>query len=201
MSCAAALSLLLLIDTSGSFKDEDWKAMRDGHANALVSEQVRGAITGMPGGVQLSVMFFSADTQVALPWTHIQTETQLRRFAYQLAGLSQYAAGATFLDTAMQDALAHLEAAPCEAERQVIDVATDAHSIPVGQLPSLVQEAGAQLVTINALGYVTGAPPQQMQEWLLENVVTPDGFVIVVDAARDFTRALRRKFVLEITAR
>ena len=106
-----------------------------------------------------------------------------------------------------------LDAAPCLAEQEVIDVASDGDADPVPTMRAR-DAAAARGVRVNAIGIgglsgggatvgqrAGGAGGGTPADWLRGNAVTLGGFSLDVRDWGDFARAMRRKLQMELASR
>lgn len=196
MICAAAL--VLLLDASGSVSGPDWRAQLHGTAEALASGPVTRIIE-RGGPVAVTALAFSDTTHPLLPWVVITGHADALQAALTLGMQPRALHGGTRLGEAVADALTALDAAPCAAEREVIDISSDgeAPAVPAHAARAAAAERG---VTINAIGigrHAGGTPA----EWLRDNAITPGGFSIAAESWADFGQAMRRKLAMELAAR
>jgi hypothetical protein len=91
----------------------------------------------------------------------------------------------------------YFDSTPCEPERKIIDVSGDGPSNEGIPIDEAKDKAIANLVTINGMPIITPVEPT-IVEYYTEKVVTPDGFVLIADGYEDFTRAIKRKLIMEI---
>lgn len=191
MSCFTAL--VLLLDISGSINDGAWALQRDGHAAAFQDPGVVRAITR--AGLAVAVVQWDSAPRVAMGWRVLRTETETARMASDMAGMTRLGRGSTQTGLAIMAGLSLLDDAPC-GERQVLDLVTDGPSdTPIADARNAAIEAG---VRINGLGVQVGFGDPA--EWLRENAITPDGFVVSADGWGEFARAIRLKLSTEIGA-
>ncbi|MCU0945143.1 MAG: DUF1194 domain-containing protein [Rubritepida sp.] len=192
---ACAVALVLLMDASASILHNEWTLQRDATAAAFRDPQVLAALE-RDGGVAVTAIAFSDAVTTIVPWRHLRDGADAARFADELAAAPRGAAGGTDIGAALFAGMAALAEAPCTAEQEVMDLATDgeAHEAPVHQARAYAE---AQGVRINALG--VGAP--EAAEWLRTHAITPGGFALGADSWADFPRAIRRKLTMELAAR
>jgi hypothetical protein len=198
MNLICAVALVLLVDVSGSVNDLRYQQQTQGLVEALNSPSVRSAILSQPGGVAISMLHWGTTTQVAVGWHHVRTNAELDRFTRAVSAEPRRSPGAsTAVAQALQAAVDSFESAPCEPERQIIDISGDG-SNNWGYEPNPVRDR-AQMdgITINALAIITPAEPE-LVEYFRDNVITVDGFVVPAEGHDEVGRAMRRKLVLEI---
>jgi len=192
---ACAVALVLLMDASASILPAEWDLQREATAAAFQDPAVRAAIA-RDGGVAVTAIAFSDDSTTIVPWRHLREAADAEGFARELAAAPRGPVGGTDIGGALFAALAALAEAPCAAEQEIIDLATDGEA-PEAPTHRARAYAEAQGVRINALG--VGNP--EAAQWLRENAITPGGFALTAASWEEFSRAIRRKLTLELAAR
>jgi hypothetical protein len=93
--------------------------------------------------------------------------------------------------------------APLQADRWVVDVSGDGRDNcnPRTAVDSLRDSLVNVDVTINGLPILEGAEAATIEQWYTDHVIGgPASFLLPAAGYRDFGRAIRRKFILEISA-
>lgn len=193
VSCA--LALVLLLDASFSIRDADWRLQVEGHAAALEDPRIHSAIVS-GGPVAVTAIAFSDGVTQMMPWRIIADASHAMLAAHELRGAQRGPVSGTRLGEALFAGMAALAAAPCEADRQVIDLVTDGEADAEPASRARVY-AEVQTIRINALGVGSAAAA----DWLREHAATADGFVMHAAGWETFAGALRRKMTLEIAGR
>jgi hypothetical protein len=206
---ACLVAIVLLIDVSGSVRDEMYAAQRDGTAAAFEDPRLLRAIEASDG-VAVLVAQFDTVAATRLGWTLLRDGAASHAFARDLRAIGR-------LDrhrpTAIGRAIAHaaeaLAEAPCEPFARVIDISTDGHETdPHPPAWEARDAAAAEGIVINAIAFEpfdglgrgeawVGMALAETEAWLRENVAT--GFVRVATNAAGFHEAFRVKVVFEIT--
>lgn len=188
--CAAAL--VLLLDASGSIRPDEWRVQVEATAAGLEDPAVARIVERGPG-VAAKAIAFSDGATTMVGWRHLRTAADARSFAAALRAAPRGPSAGTDIGAALEAALDSLDAAPCAAEQEVVDLSTDgeAPAEPVHAARDRAAERGAR---INALG--VGAP--EAAEWLRANAVTPGGFALHAGRWEDYPAAIRRKLTLEL---
>jgi hypothetical protein len=189
---ACAVALVLLLDASGSIMPDDWAAQRDHTAAALEDSAVVRAIQ-REGEVAITVMAFDVRGHRMVPWRVVSTPESVASLAREVRAARRPGNGATEIGQAVLDAMTALDAAPCVAEREVIDLSTDGEA-DAETAQAAREAATVRGVTINAIA----VGPPTAAEWLREHAVTPSGFVMEAGSWGDYPAMLRRKLVLEL---
>ncbi len=136
---------------------------------------------------------FSDGATTMVAWRHLRTADDAARFADALRAAPRGRSAGTDIGRALEAALDSLDAAPCAAEQEVVDLSTDGEA-PAEPVRAARDRAAARGARINALG--VGAP--EAAEWLRGNAVTPGGFALHAGRWEDYPAAIRRKLTLEL---
>jgi Ca-activated chloride channel family protein len=189
---ACALALVLLLDASASILPPEWRLQTQGHAAAFEDPAVHRAIA-RGEGVAVTALSFSDHAREMVGWRILRDGTDAAGFAEALREAPRGLPSGTDVGGALLVAMDRLEAAPCAAEQQVIDLATDgeANERRAQAARARAEERG---VRINAIGVASA----QAGDWLRENAVTPGGFVMEAPDWPSFAVAIRRKVTLEL---
>lgn len=188
--CAAAL--VLLLDASASILPDEWRVQVEATAAGLEDAAVARILERGPG-VAVKAIAFSDGTTTMVGWRHLRAAEDARRFADALRAAPRGPSAGTDIGGALHAALDSLDAAPCAAEQEVVDLSTDGEA-PAEPVHAARDRAAERGTRINALG--VGAP--EAAEWLRENAVTPGGFALHAGRWEDYPAAIRRKLTLEL---
>lgn len=189
---ACALALVLLLDASASILPPEWQLQTQGHAAAFEDPTVQRAIS-RGEGVAVTALAFSVATVEMVGWRILRDDSDAAGFAAELRDAPRGMPSGTNIGGALLVAMERLEAAPCTADQQVIDLATDGEaSAPrTREARALAEIRG---IRINAIG----VGPLSAGDWLRENAVTSGGFVMEAPDWPSFAAAIRRKVTLEL---
>jgi Ca-activated chloride channel homolog len=193
---ACAVALVLLFDVSNSITDTHMEMQRDATADALESSEIVRIVESIPDGVALRAIAFGRFHEPAVPWHLVRNERDLREFAAQLRTYTRTVdiGRGTETGRAIEFSLRDFAEAPCDPDERIIDVTTDGETNRGGVLFARAA-AEAQNVRINAISIENGF---QLSEFIRDNVITSNGFVMQADSPESFARAIRRKLVLEL---
>jgi Protein of unknown function (DUF1194) len=210
---AIDLALVVAVDVSSSMDKAEQRVQRQGYVSALRDPDVLQAIgSGRRGRIAIVyVEWARSDYQhVVMPWTVIERPEDATSFADALDAQPIASEMGTSISGALLAAAKLLETTSLRSDRQVIDVSGDGPNnagIPVAPVRDALI---AQGVIIN--GLAISLPPgdasgrldsfgEHYIETYYEGCVIggPGSFVIAVSALSDFERAIRRKFVFEIS--
>lgn len=195
MECA--LALLLMIDVSGSVSESNWRAQRDGTAEAFRDPTVARLIS-QQDGVAVAGIAWGSKAHLVVPWQIIRSEAEAAAFADRLADVARPEQGQTDLAGAMRAAATSFEQTPCQPWRRVADISGDGPANagdPTAAKAALVEMG----VVINGLPIVTETEPQ-LESYYRSAVISEGGFVVPAQGWAEFGQAIRRKLTLEVAA-
>jgi hypothetical protein len=219
-------ALIVAVDVSNSVDEQRYRLQMEGIAQALEDPDVIQAIIGgAKGGILFSMVTWADRPKIALPWTYISNAAEARAAAKRVRALPRQGGEFTCMSRMMRfvsDKVA--PQIPAKAAKVVLDISgdgrdncnaeesTDAvrdelvqYGVTVNGLPIL---EGSDEVVAEAPGGVstesylpeeqTGAP---LEEWFRQHVKGgPGSFVLPANGYADFGRAIRQKFVLEVSS-
>jgi hypothetical protein len=194
-----ALALVLLLDASGSVDARAWDLQVQAHADALDDPAI-ARVMSAGGLTAVAVVGFDDAPRTLVPWRMVDVPADARRLAREVAAIERPGNGSTRTGAALAHALDLLARAPCEAERQVVDLVTDGPGDDRARLAAARDEAIARDVRVNVLTVDT-YPGADAAGWARAEAVTPGGFVIEAEDWRDVSAALRRKVASEVAGR
>jgi hypothetical protein len=198
-------ALVLAVDVSQSVDDARFELQMEGIAKAFEDPEVQRSIfSGPHRAMFVTLVEWSDKAAVAVPWTLIASAEDAKAFAATLRKTPRHGAEFTCMSRALQligDKI--LPFLPMPANRTVIDVSSDGHdncnlSPPVDALRDALVADG---VTINGLPILEGDEALTLEPWYKAHVIGgTSAFTVPAHGYRDFERAIRRKFVTEISA-
>jgi hypothetical protein len=202
---AADMALVLAVDTSGSVDAERFGLQMEGIARTFEDRQIEDAILSGPHrAIFVTLIEWSDRPVVTLPWTRIASAGDARAFADRVRTApradDQFTCMAAALQLIGDKVLPFL---PGPAERTIIDVSGDGHDNcnprkPVDLVRDDLVAAG---VVINGLPILEGEEAATLEDWYRRHVIGGAGsFLIPAAGFGDFERAMRRKFIIEISA-
>ncbi|MGU3536487.1 DUF1194 domain-containing protein [Methylobacterium sp. A54F] len=225
---SAAMALVVSVDVSQSVDDARFRLQMEGIAEALEDASVVGAITANPGGILFAMVTWADRTSLVVGWRRVASKRDAAVLAGVVRALPRQAGNFTCVGQMLRTVGASvLPALPVPVDRVVIDVSGDgidncsdpdsveaeraavlATGATINGLPILVPGendvvgAGAFRAPGYGLRPVSpGSEQTTLDRWYREHVVGgPAAFVLAARGYGDFSRALRQKFVLEISA-
>ncbi len=222
-------ALIVSVDVSNSVDEERYRLQMDGIAKALEDPGVHTAILNGPQGAILLQMIQWADKPViSVPWTRIASREDAVLLAAKVRKLPRHDGEFTCMARMMRFVSDKIQPTiPAKAMRVVMDVSGDGIDNCNGEAPGTVRdELVAAGMIINGLPIheadpgqpvgsgafrapgepmkelppPTNGAPQTLEPWYRENVIGgPGAFVLPAYGYNDFGRAIRQKFVVEIS--
>jgi hypothetical protein len=199
-------ALVLAVDVSQSVNDERFALQMEGIAKAFEDPEVqRSLFSGPHRAMFVTLVEWSDKAAVAVPWTLIASTEDAAAFAATLRKTPRHGAEFTCMSRALQLIEGKvLPFLPIPANRTVIDVSSDGHdncnvSPPVDALRDALVAEG---VTINGLPILEGDEAATLEAYYKAHVIGgASAFTVPAHGYADFERAMRRKFVTEISER
>jgi hypothetical protein len=217
-------ALIVAIDVSNSVDEARYKLQMEGIAQALEDPGVIQAIVGgAKGGILFSLVTWADRPTVNLPWTHIASEADAKLAAKRVRALPRQGGEFTCMANMMRMVSDKMvPQIPSKAAKVVLDVSGDGrdncngqepieqvrdelvkYGVTVNGLPILGGE-GPEIVTPGAASTQSYLPDKQkvdpLEAWFRDNVKGGAGsFVLPANGYADFGRAIRQKFVLEVS--
>lgn len=214
-------ALVVSVDVSNSVDENRYRLQMEGIAAALEDRGVIEAITNGPnGGILFSMVTWADRPELTLPWVKISNKEEARAAAAKIRKLPQQGGEFTCMTRMMRSVNDKIMSQiPAEATRVVLDVSGDGPDNCNAEEPieTVRDELVANGVTVNGLpinsddapaGGVQGpapdangsAPASSIEQWYREHVMGGLGsFVLPANGYADFGRAIRQKFVIEIS--
>ena len=201
------VELALMVDVSRSMGPGELELQRRGYAEAIVSDEVVGAIlNSFTGRIAVTYVEWAGygSTRVIVPWTLVDSREAAEAVAETLNANFPYGMRRTSITGAIDFARADMAANEYEGLRQVIDISGDGPNNEGGSVEAARDKAIAAGLVINGLPLMT----QDGDEfWAIADldlyyeacvIGGPGAFVIPVREWHEFPLAVRRKLVLEL---
>lgn len=222
-------ALIVSVDVSNSVDEERYRLQLDGIAKALEDPGVISAILNGPRGSIILQMIQWADRPViSVPWTRIASKEDAVLLAAKVRKLPRHDGEFTCMSRMMRFVFDKIQPTiPVKAARVVMDVSGDGIDNCNGEATETVRdELVAAGMIINGLpihesdptepvgsgAYRAPGEPMQplpppnngapltLEPWYKEHVIGgPGSFVLPAYGYKDFGRAIRQKFVVEIS--
>jgi hypothetical protein len=195
------LALVLAVDCSFSVDSREFRLQMEGLGRALRREEVKQAIAqGAHQRIAITLVQWSDERnqRAVLPWTIVSSPEQADALGVLIAGMGRrLTEGGTSISTALTFSASLFAAAP-PAERRVIDVSSDGRNNSGPPVRPARDKVVAQGITVNGITILNEWPT--LDRYFEANVVGgPGNFVIVSDDYDDYSDAIYRKLLREIT--
>lgn len=199
-------ALVLAVDVSGSVDADRFSLQMEGIARAFEDRQVQDTILSGPRGrLLVTLVNWSHRPQLAIPWTVIASRAEAVRFADAVRMANRSSEDFTCMSQMMQVVAEKiLPLMPIAADRIVVDVSGDGsdNCNPMIPVDRVRDELVAGDVTINGLPILEGREAETIAAWYEQHVIGGGGaFLLPADGFKDFGRAIRQKFIAEISQR
>jgi uncharacterized protein DUF1194 len=197
-------ALVVSIDVSNSVDEHRYKLQIEGIAAALEDPKVIEAILNGPqGGIIFSLVAWADRPKTALPWMRISSRADALAVAQAIRAMPRHDGEFTCLGQMLRYVSDKIvPQIPAKALRVIVDVSGDGRDNcnaeePIGRVRDELVASG---VTINGLPILEGREAATLAPWYRDNVMGgPGSFVLPADGFEDFGRAIRQKFVIEIS--
>jgi hypothetical protein len=225
----ADTALVMAVDISQSVDETRYRLQMEGIAQALEDAEVVRVITSGPRRAILFTLVGWADrARVLLPWTWIASASDARAVASMLRSLPVAGGDYTCVGRMMKHiGELTLEQMPGKADRVVVDVSGDGpdNCTSLSYLADWRAKLLAKGAIVNGLPILEDGIDHEIErwnrapgssqldfplpdksdaktltQWYERHVMAGEGsFVVVANGYDDFARAIRRKFVMEIS--
>ncbi|MCH9764369.1 MAG: DUF1194 domain-containing protein, partial [Alphaproteobacteria bacterium] len=197
-------ALIVSVDVSNSVDEKRYRLQMEGIAKALEDPSVLDAIfNGPQGGILFSMMTWSDRPKFIVPWKRISTKEEAFAVAAEVRRLPHQGGEFTCLSKMLRNISDKIvPQLPAQALRVVIDVSGDGkdNCNPKEPVALIRDELVGYGVTINGLPILEGDEAETLEDWYKENVKGgAGGFILPASGYGDFGRAIRQKFVIEIS--
>ncbi len=209
------LELVLAMDASGSISNKEYLLQLEGTYAAFKDPAIQAAITSGPTGkIAVTIMLWSdaAFEKVDSGWFLLDSAQSADAFAERIRNFQLnkdrqigFGGGGTGIGAGVEAALRLLRANPYKGLRNVIDVSGDGIETEFWFTKNMLiadakKLADAEGVTVNGLPIITRDFPD-LDTYYLEQVITgPGAFIEKAASFEDFSRAIRRKLLREISS-
>jgi hypothetical protein len=190
---------------SGSVDTERYRLQMEGIAAAFEDSAVQSAIlSGLNRAMLITLVEWSDKSQTAIPWTIIASADDARDFAAKVRAAPRAADRFTCMSQMLRfvgDKV--LPQAPRAAIRTIVDISGDGadNCNPTVPVDALRDELVATSVTINGLPILDGNEAATLEDWYGAHVIGGAGsFLMPAAGFTDVARAMRQKFIIEISA-
>ena len=200
------VALVLAVDVSGSVDDDRFSLQMEGLARAFEDREVQNVIlSGQYGALLVTLVNWSQKPQIAVPWRVIASAADARAFAADVRRAPRRAEDFTCMSLMMQTVAEKvLPLMPMPADRMVVDVSGDGRDNcnPRTTVDSVRDGLVADRVTVNGLPIRAGREAESIAQWYEQHVIGgAAAFLLPANGYEDFGRAIRQKFIIEISGR
>ncbi|WP_250888950.1 DUF1194 domain-containing protein [Mesorhizobium sp. dw_380] len=204
------VAIVFAVDFSSSIDPRTADMQREGHAAALTSPEIIGAISDNYLGC-IGVAYFEwssvGHARTVLPWTRICGLDDAKAAAAVIrrtgdTGYIRRGRGGTSVSAAIDVGSLLLDQFPGNAMKKVIDISSNGENNDGLPVQPSRQNAIAKGYTINAIAIPPSDedPKQPLATYFARSVIGGfQAFVISPTGPRDYTAALRRKLVIEVS--
>lgn len=197
-------ALVMSVDVSNSVDAERYQLQMEGIATALEDDSVIEAIlTGSRGSILFSMVLWADKPKTAIGWTRIASRDDALAVADLVRRTPRIGGEFTCLSGMMRMiADKVVTQIPATPNRIVVDVSGDGkdNCNPNEPTETVRDELVDSGVIINGLPILEGADGPELEDWYRDHVVGGTGaFVLPAEGFEDFGRAIRQKFVIEIS--
>ncbi len=201
---AVDTALVVSVDVSSSVNDGRYDLQLEGIATALEDRGVQDAILNGPqNAILFSLVTWSDHPRMDVPWQRIASRDDALRVAALVRKVTRNKGNFTCMGRMLSflnsKVLARI---PVEALRTVVDVSGDGsdNCNPHRSVGSLRTEIVDYGTIINGLPILEGREADTLETWYTDNVKGGLGsFILPAVGFKDFGRAIRQKFVMEIS--
>ncbi len=197
-------ALVVSVDVSNSVDARRFRLQMDGIASALQDQGVLDAILNGPrGGILFSLVTWADRPRLAVPWRQIASKEEAAAVAKLIQSLPRHEGEFTCMGRMLRFVADKVTSQiPAGTLRTVVDVSGDGRDNcnPEEPIESVRDELVGYGTTINGLPILEGREKETLEAWYRENVKGgPGGFILPANGFADFGRAIRQKFVIEIS--
>ena len=197
-------ALVIAVDVSNSVDERRYRLQMNGIAKALEDPGVIGTIlNGAQGAILVSIVAWSDRPQIALDWMRISSIEEAFAVAARVRALPRFSGEFTCLANMLRylnDKV--LPTVPAPSLRKVVDVSGDGKDNCNSRVatPEIRDEIVSYGTVINGLPILEGSEALTLEKWYQDNVQGgPGSFVLAAESFEDFGRAIRQKFIVEIS--
>lgn len=197
-------ALIVSVDVSNSVDEERYRLQMEGIAKALEDPEVLKAIlSGPQGGILFSMVTWADKPRFSLPWQRIRSAEEAVATAAKVRSLPRQTGEFTCLSDMLRSVSDKVvPQIPARALRIVVDVSGDGReNCNPHEPPAVVRdELVSNGATVNGLPILEGDEGPTLEQWYSENVMGgPGSFILPAHGFSDFGRAIRQKFMIEIS--
>lgn len=197
-------ALIVSVDVSSSVDERRYQIQLEGIAAALEDKGVIDAILSGPRkSILFSVVTWADRPKLSLPWIKISSKEDAYLAALKVRTMRREGGDFTCLSKMLRFITDKIvPQIPERALKVVVDVSGDGSDNCNAEEPvkAVRDEMNGRGTTINGLPILEGREAATLEGWYRENVMGgPGAFILPAQGFEDFGRAIRQKFVVEIS--
>ena len=206
---AVDLELVIAVDVSLSMDLEEQRLQRDGYVAAFRDPELHKAISaGAHGRIAVAYVEWAGpqSQNVVISWTVIDGAEAARAFAAKLEAMQISRARLTSISSALAFSRELFASSGAKAARRVIDVSGDGPNNSGVPVAPVRDELVAEGIVINGLPIMlhlavnSAFDLAELDRYYASCVIGgPGAFMVAVRDVAEFTAAIRRKLLLEIS--
>jgi hypothetical protein len=197
-------ALVVSVDVSNSVDERRYQLQMNGIAAALEDDGVLDAVlSGPTGGIAFAMVSWADKPKTTIPWAVIRSKDDAKAVAARIRALPRDGGEFTCVAGMLRNIADKLVTQiPVRASRIVIDVSGDGAdncnaTQPAAEIRDELVKDG---VTINGLPILEGDQKATLEKWYDTHVKGgPSGFILPAIGFEDFPRAIRQKFIFEMS--
>ncbi len=202
---AVDVELVLAVDISRSMDEREFALQRAGYVEALRHPDFVTAVrAGATGRIAIAYFEWAGTVRddATIAWQVIDGNESANAFADKIAARPFRSFRGTSISGALAFGTGLFDHAAFEAERSVIDISGDGPNNTGPSVTALRDAALAKGIVINGLPILVNPSPtfSHLDQYYAQCVIGgPGSFVLPIHAASEFSTAIRRKLILEVS--
>jgi hypothetical protein len=198
------VGLVLAVDVSSSMDEDEFKLQRAGYAEALRSPEFIDAVkSGANGRIALAYFEWAGGVRddAVLSWQVIDSAESAAAFASKIEARPYRRFIGTSISGALDFGTAMLDRSGFSAERRVIDISGDGPNNSGDVVTAARDETVAKGIIVNGLPIqIHSSTFPRLDDYYAQCVTGgPGSFVLPISNVGEFSTAIRRKLVLEVS--
>jgi hypothetical protein len=204
LAAFCGLALIFAVDVSDSVDTPEYELQRTGIAQALQDPGVLRTINQQPyGRIVVSVIEWSSDAKVTVPWMIIDGRESAAAFGEKLLASERSSKLMTAIGKGIEKSIEYFDEVPCQVQERKIDVSGDGINNEGLAGSAFFDVLSQKNIVVNGLPILEANAHESVNDSLLmhyqEHVIFgPGAFMVVAEDFNDFARAIRQKLSLEI---
>lgn len=198
-------ALVVSVDVSSSVDERRYRLQLEGIASALEDPAVLSAILAGPkSGILFSVVTWADRPKLSVPWMRIASKAEATAAALKVRAIPREGGEFTCVSKMLRFVSDKIvPQIPARALKVVVDVSGDGsdNCNPEEAVKAVRDDLVSRAITVNGLPILEGREAATLEGWYRDNVMGgPGSFILAAEGYEDFGRAIRQKFVVEISA-